>query len=105
MLAHLLSWGDTPGGVRPPSGALVGAFLGGATSPQRSVPGVWGWNPQLTFARGRQPFSISAILKPMPHTVLMYSPGAALDSLARRLLTWTFTVLSSPMNSSPHTDS
>ncbi len=47
----------------------------------------------------------SAILKPMPHTVLMYSRSLALASLARRLLTWTFTVLSSPIYSSPQTRS
>ena len=39
----------------------------------------------------------SLILNPMPQTVLMYSVGLALASLARRLEMWTFTVLSSPM--------
>ena len=38
----------------------------------------------------------SAILKPMPQTVLIYSRSLALPSLERRLLMWTLTVLSSP---------
>ncbi len=38
----------------------------------------------------------SAILKPMPQTVLIYSRSLALPSLERRLLMCTLTVLSSP---------
>ena len=63
-------------------------------------------NPSLKSSRAaferHRPYR-SLILKPMPQTVLMYSVGLALASLARRLEMWTLTVLSSPMYAPPHT--
>ena len=54
VLAPLLS-GGIPKGGRPPSGASLVTFCAYRKSPQRSVPGVWGWNSQATAGRRIRP--------------------------------------------------
>ena len=47
--------GGIPKGGRPPSGASLVTFCAYRKSPQRSVPGVWGWNSQATAGRRSRP--------------------------------------------------